>query len=102
MNPGVFVPKRRLADFCRANGISKLAVFGSALREDFGPESDIDVLVTFSPGRTPGLRFVGIADELSVIFGRPVDLLTQASVERSMNHIRRSAILETAEVIYAE
>ena len=102
MNPGVFVPKRRLADFCRANGISKLAVFGSALREDFGPESDIDVLVTFSPGRTPGLRFVGIADELSVIFGRPVDLLTQASVERSMNHIRRSAILETAEVIYEE
>lgn len=101
MNPKVFVPKRQLAEFCRANGISKLAVFGSVLREDFGPESDIDVLVTFSPGRTPGLRFVGIAEELSLIFGRPVDLLTHSAVERSLNHIRRKAILESAEVIYA-
>ena len=102
MNPAVFVPKRRLAEFCRANGILKLAVFGSALREDFGPESDIDVLVTFRPRRTPGLRFVGIADELSAIFGRPVDLLTHASVERSMNHVRRSSILDSADVVYEE
>ena len=99
---GCLVPRLGVTEFCRANGISKLAVFGSALREDFGPESDIDVLVTFRTGRTPGLRFVGIAEELAVIFGRPVDLLTQSGVERSLNHIRRNAILESAEVIYSE
>ena len=101
MNPAVSVPADRLAAFCRANGIRKLSVFGSALRDDFGPESDIDVLVEFAPGRTPGFRFVGIAAELSELFGRPVDVLTHSSVERSPNYIRRKEILDSAEVIYA-
>ena len=92
----------KLAEFCRANGIVRLAVFGSALRDDFGPDSDIDLLVEFGPGRTPGLEFVSMADALSELFGRPVDLLTRPSVERSRNYIRRKAILDSAEVIYAE
>ncbi len=101
MNPAVSIPADRLAAFCRANGIRKLSVFGSALRDDFGSESDIDVLVEFAPGRTPGFRFVGIAAELSELFGRPVDVLTHSSVERSLNYIRRKEILDSAEVIYA-
>ena len=83
------------------NGIIRLAIFGSALREDFGPESDIDVLVEFEPGRTPGFGFVTMAAKLSELFGRDVDVLTRSSVERSQNYIRRKAILETAETIYA-
>ena len=58
MNQNILFPGDRLAEFCRANGIASLAVFGSALRDDFGPQSDIDLLVEFEPGQTPGLRFV--------------------------------------------
>ena len=60
MNPEVFIPQDRLVEFCRANGITRLAIFGSALRDDFGPESDIDVLVEFAPERIAGplARFV--------------------------------------------
>ena len=101
MNASLDIPQDRLAEFCRANSIVSLAVFGSALREDFGPASDIDLLVEFAPGRTPGLRFVDIADELSDLFGRPVDVLTRSAVERSPNFIRRRAILESAQVVYA-
>ena len=91
----------RVAEFCRANGIVRLATFGSALRDDFGPESDIDVLVEFEPGQTPGFGFVTMAAELSELFGRHADVLTRSSVERSQNYIRRKTILETAESIYA-
>ena len=101
MNPAVSIPADRLAAFCRANSIRKLAIFGSALREDFGPDGDIDLLVEFAPGRTPGFRFIGMADELSELFGRHVDVLTRSLVERSPNYIRRKEILDSAEVIYA-
>ena len=101
MNRNVPIHHDRVAEFCRANGIARLAIFGSALRDDFDPESDIDVLVEFEPGRTPGLGFVSMAAELSELFGRHVDVLTRSSVERSQNYIRRKAILETAETIYA-
>ena len=101
MNPNLVVPKDRIADFCRANGIASLAVFGSALRDDFRPDSDVDLLVEFQPGQTPGLHFVTIADELETLFGRPVDLLIRAAVEQSQNPIRRRNILSTAELIYA-
>ena len=101
MNPNLHIPKDRVAAFCRANGIAQLAIFGSAVREDFGTESDIDVLVEFAPGCTPGLKFFDIASELSDLFGREVDVLTRSSVEQSRNHIRRKEILESAEVIYA-
>lgn len=101
MNPHLSIPKVELAAFCRANGIRRLSVFGSAVRDDFGPESDVDVLIEFEPGRVPGFRFVSIAAELSELFGRPVDVLTRRSVERSPNYIRRKEILDSAEVIYA-
>ena len=101
MNRNVTIHHDRVAEFCRANGIVRLAIFGSALRDDFGPESDIDVLVEFEAGRTPGFGFVTMAAELSELFGRHADVLTRSSVERSRNYIRRKAILETAEIIYA-
>ncbi len=102
MNPNISVPMARLAEYCRANGIARLDVFGSALRADFGPESDIDLLVEFEPGRTPGLFDFGrIEQEFSEIFGRKVDLISRSGVERSRNYIRRAAILESAETIYA-
>lgn len=101
MNPHLSIPKAELAAFCRANGIRRLSVFGSAVREDFGPESDVDVLIEFEPGRVPGFRFVSMAAELSELFGRPVDVLTRRSVERSANYIRRREILDSAEDIYA-
>ena len=101
MNANMTIPQHRVAEFCRANGIVTLAIFGSILGEDFGSHSDIDVLVEFAPGRTPGLRFVKVADDLSKLLGRPVDVLTRSAVERSPNFIRRKAILESAQVIYA-
>ena len=102
MNPGIPIPMRRIEEFCRANGIARLELFGSALRPDFRPDSDVDLLVTFAPGRTPGLiRLVGMEFELAEIFGRSVDLTTRSAVERSRNPIRRAAILESAETVYA-
>ena len=102
MNPDVSVPMDRLAEYCRDNGIARLDLFGSALRADFGPESDIDLLVEFQPGRTPGLfDFVRIEQEFSEIFGRKVDLLSRSGIERSRNYIRRAEILGSAETIHA-
>lgn len=103
MNSQVSIPKERLAAFCRANGVKRFAIFGSALREDFGPESDVDVLVEFEPGCTPGLLGVaGMERELSGLFGgRKVDLIERSAVEASRNYIRRESILRSAETIYA-
>jgi len=71
------IPEGKIAEFCVRNGIRRLSLFGSVLRDDFTPESDIDVLVEFKPGRTPGLAFFGsIPDALSEILGRQVDLNT--------------------------
>jgi predicted nucleotidyltransferase len=66
-----------IAGFCRRNNIRKLALFGSATREDFGPESDVDVLVEFEPGCTPGFAFLDMQEELATLLHRPVDLLTR-------------------------
>ena len=65
-----------LEAFCRRHRIQKLAVFGSALRDDFRPDSDLDLLVEFQPGAVPGLAFFALQDELSTMFGRTVDLNT--------------------------
>ncbi len=71
------VPNDKLADFCRRNHIRWLAFFGSVLRDDFGPTSDVDVLVEFEPGHVPGLALIRIQDELSELLGgRKVDLVT--------------------------
>ena len=101
MNPQISISSDRLAAFCQSHGIRRLAVFGSALREDFGPESDVDVLVEFEPDRIPGLLGVaGMELELSDVFGRGVDLVTRAEVEDSRNYIRRKSILASTEVVY--
>ena len=90
-----------IADFCSRWKISEMALFGSVLRDGFRSDSDIDVLIVFEPGGVPGLQYVSMASELSQLFGRPVDVLTRTTVERSSNFIRRKEILESAEVIYA-
>ena len=101
MNPNVSIPMARLSEYCRTNGIARLAIFGSALRADFGPESDIDLLVDFEPGRTLSLfDMVSMEQEFSEIFGRKVDLVERPAVEQSRNYIRRAAILESMETIY--
>ena len=100
MSPRVSISKTELAAFCRAHGIRRLAIFGSALRADFGPQSDIDVLVEFAPERTPGLLgLAGREIELSALFGgRKVDLRTPEDLSRYF----RQEILDTAEVQYAQ
>lgn len=73
----ITVPQPALVDFCLRNYIRFLAFFGSVLRDDFGPQSDIDVLADFIPGHVPGLGLIRMQDELSALFGgRPVDLVT--------------------------
>ena len=87
-----------LAAFCQRNHIRELAFFGSALRDDFGPESDVDVVVEFEPGRTPGLEFVQMSIELSTLVGgRRVDLVTKRALHPSL----RDRVLKDAEVRYA-
>ncbi len=94
----VDLPKEKIADFCRRYHIRKLAVFGSALREDFRPDSDLDVLVEFDPGHTPGLAFFGMEQELSELLGRKVDLNTP----QFLSPYFRDKVLAEAEVQYAE
>ena len=72
----ISVPRQKLTEFCRKHHIRKLAFFGSVLRDDFGPDSDVDVLVEFKPGHVPGLAFFGMRRELAALFGRNVDLHT--------------------------
>jgi uncharacterized protein len=75
-SPKIDIPRPQIADFCRRNHIRRLALFGSVLRDDFGPASDVDVLVEFEPGTRVGLRFFAMERELSAILGRKVDLCT--------------------------
>jgi predicted nucleotidyltransferase len=96
------VPRERLAEFCRRWQITELALFGSVLRDDFRSDSDVDVLVRFSPeARHTLLDMVRMEEELKVIFGREVDLVSRRGIESSRNYLRRKAILSSAEVIYA-
>ena len=97
----VTIPKDKIADFCRRNHIQSLSFIGSVLREDFGPGSDIDVLVEFEQAYRPGLmELVEMQEELMRIFGQKVDLVERQAVERSENYIRRRHILESVEPIY--
>ena len=96
------MPSDRIASFCRRWEVSELALFGSVVRDDFGPESDVDVLVSFNRGARHTLfDIVRMQDELVRLFGRDVDLVTRAAVEGSRNHIRKRAILESVQVVYA-
>ena len=93
------IPKTKIEDFCRRWKIKEFALFGSVLREDFRPDSDIDVLVSFEPDG--GITFdnrVEMLDELAEIFGREVDLVAKDAIR---NPFRRHDILTTREVVYA-
>ena len=93
------VSKGELAEFCRKHHIQRLSFFGSVLRDDFGPDSDVDVLVEFAPGHVPGLEIVDIEEELSEILGgRNVDLVNP----KYLNHRLKDRVLASAEVQYAE
>jgi len=95
------IPKKRLAEFCRRWKISELAFFGSVLRDDFRPNSDIDLLVSFSPKAKISLfDLVRMQNELEEIFGREVDLVERRVIEKSENYIRRKNILSNTKVIY--
>lgn len=91
-----------IRSFCRRWNVSELCLFGSVLRDDFSSESDIDVLVKFDADHTPGIMgIVRMEQEMADMFGHRVDLVTRNAVEKSRNHIRRKAILESARVLYA-
>ena len=90
-----------IACFCERWHVTEMSIFGSALRSDFGPDSDIDVLIEFKNGKVPGLAFVDMAEEMEQMFGRPVDLVTRFAIERSKNPLRRKEILGSAKVIHA-
>jgi hypothetical protein len=91
----------KIAEFCQRWKIDELALFGSALRDDFRSDSDIDLLVTFAPDAKKGLfELAQMQTELENLFGRDVDLVSKRAIERSQNWIRRQNILETAQVIY--
>jgi predicted nucleotidyltransferase len=68
--------RKKIAEFCRRHHVRRLSLFGSVLRDDFGPDSDVDVLVEFEPGYVPGLSFLSMEEELSQILGRKADLNT--------------------------
>ncbi|MCE2453108.1 MAG: nucleotidyltransferase family protein [Nitrospinae bacterium] len=102
MRLNVEASREEIAAFCERWQVTQLAVFGSALREDFGPESDVDLLVSFEESARHTLfDMVRMEEELKTIFGREVDLVERAGVEQSRNHIRREAILQSTETIYA-
>jgi predicted nucleotidyltransferase len=94
--------RNALADFARRWRVTELALFGSALRDDFGPESDVDLLVTFDPDAPWSLfDLVEMKLDLEELFGREVDVMTRRAIEKSSNWIRRESILNTALPIYA-
>ena len=95
MNPKVSIPREQLESFCLSRGIKRLSIFGSALRSDFGPDSDVDVLIEFEPDRIPGLLGVaGMELELSEMFGRKVDLRTPEDLSRYF----RQEVVDEAQV----
>ena len=100
---GITLPTERIAEFCRRWRVRELAVFGSFLRDDFRPDSDLDFLYTFADD-VPWTLFdlVTMDQELAAIVGRPVDLVDRRSIEKSENWIRCRAIPGTAEAIYAD
>jgi len=92
------INREQIEQFCRRHHIRKLAFFGSVLRDDFGPESDVDVLVEFEPRHVPGLAFLSMEAELSEILGRKVDLNTRGFLSPYF----RDQVLSEAEVQYAQ
>ena len=93
------IPRKKIAEFCKRWSITEFSVFGSALREDFGPDSDVDVLVSIDPKAHIGLfEIIDMKLELQDMFKRPVDLVEKEGLR---NPYRRKEILRTAQVVYA-
>lgn len=96
------IPEERIAEFCEKWQIQEFALFGSVLSDDFKPNSDLDVLVTFHENAKPTLfDVVRMENELIDLFGREVDLVSRRGLEFSRNYLRRNAILSSAETVYA-
>lgn len=96
------VDRKLLAAFCKRWKIREMAFFGSVIRDDFSPESDIDVLIDFQPDAQWSLfDLVRMEDELGATLGRRVEISTRSSIEQSQNWILRRSILDSAEVVYA-
>jgi len=93
---GIEIPKAEIEAFCRRNHIRRLALFGSVLRDDFAPDSDVDVLVEFEPGTRVGLRFFALEQELSDLLGHCVDLNTPGFLSRYF----RDQVLAESEALY--
>ena len=101
-NQNVDLPREKIFGFCKKWSVGEFALFGSVLRDDFSPESDVDVLVTFKRNAKHTLfDLVNMREELKVIFGREVHLVSRRGLESSRNHLRRNAILNSVEIIYA-
>ena len=96
MTRKIDIPTEKITQFCRKNHIRKLALFGSVLREDFGPESDIDVLIEFEPETHVGLGFFTLEQELAEIFGRKVDLNTPGFLSKNF----RAQVVAEAKAVY--
>lgn len=95
------LPRQSIQAFCTKWKITELSLFGSVLRDDFRPDSDIDVMVVFHPEANPTLfDLVYMENELKEIFNRDIDLITRKGIASSRNHLRRDAILSSAQVIY--
>ena len=102
MEARIEISSEQIADFCRRWKIIELGLFGSVLRDDFRPDSDVDVLVTFAPDTRWSLfDLVDMQEELSHLLNRDVDLVEREAVVKSPNYIRRRNILQSAQVIYA-
>ncbi len=102
IRPHIDIPRRKIVQFCKKWKISEFALFGSVLRDDFRPDSDIDVLVTFSEDAKHTLfDLVHMEKELKEILGREVDIVSRRGIESSRNYIRKNAILSSAEAVYA-
>jgi uncharacterized protein len=103
MKIAIPLPKDQIAAFCTHWHVAELSLFGSILREDFHPNSDIDVLIAFTPESDWGLlEHIQMQEELKAILGREVDLVSKRAIERSSNWIRRQEILSNAQPIYAQ
>ncbi|MCB9460329.1 MAG: nucleotidyltransferase domain-containing protein [Anaerolineaceae bacterium] len=96
------IPQDAIITWCERWQVVEFALFGSVLREDFHQNSDVDILITFANDAQPTLFTLSeMSDELEALLGRPVDLLTRKGVEQSENYLRKNAILDSAQVIYA-
>ena len=96
----ITLPMEQLADFCRRWKITRLEIFGSALRPDFSPTSDVDFLYTLAPDAHWGWEFTEAGAELAHLLGRAVDLVSRRAMERSRNPFRRQEILSTTRTVY--